>query len=306
MRFLPATRPSGPLPDLSPAEASLREGLRTDVAALAEGIGERHLGLPATLTRAADLVEARLVETGLRPVREPFDVAGHSCRNLMADLGPAGPRLLVSAHYDSVPGSPGADDNATGVAALLALAASLAAREPAPPVRLAAFVNEEPPYFQSEAMGSVVHARACRDGGIPLTGALALDGLGYYSDRTGSQDYPLSPPPALPDTGDFLGLVANDASAGLLEALLGAFQRASGLPALGAVLPEWTPGAGWSDHWSFWQQGWPGVMATDTLPFRHPDYHGPGDTPEKLDFDRLTRAVTGLIAAVDEVARGRH
>jgi len=294
------------LPDATPVEARLEPVLREDVAALAEGIGERHLARPRALERAADWVAARLEAAGLTVVPEPFEVAGRACRNLIADVGPPGPRLLVGAHYDTVPGSPGADDNASGVAALLAVAANLAGRPAPPPVRLVAFVNEEPPYFQSEAMGSRVHARACRRQGVALLGAVALDGLGYYSDQPGSQTYPDPAPEALPDVGDFLGLVANAASAGLLGALLDAFRAGASLPAQGAILPEDAAGAGWSDHWAFWQEGWPGVMVTDTLPFRHPGYHGPGDTVDCLDFGRLARAVAGLTAAVDGVAGGRR
>jgi len=302
MRHLPPKRPGGPLPSLSSAEAALKEALRRDVLALADGIGERHLGRPAALERSAALIESRLTAAGLAVAVETFSVGGKRCRNLVADLGPPAPRLLVGAHYDTVPGSPGADDNATGVAALLALADHFGGQEAPPPLRLAAFVNEEPPYFQSEAMGSRVHARSCKEAGVPLTGAVALDGLGYYSDRPGSQGYPLPDAEPLTDVGEFLGFVANEASAGLLEDLLVAFRGQTSLPAQGAILPEWAPGTGWSDHWAFWQEGWPGVMVTDTLPYRHPGYHGPGDTIEQLDFDRLARAGSGLIGAIEELA----
>ena len=307
MRILPGRPPPVSLPAPTATEERLRPALERDVSELAEVIGERHLGRPQALERAAGFVARRLGESGLRVAEERFPVAGRMCRNLIADSGGPGPRLLVGAHYDTVPGSPGADDNATGVAALLALAGELPRRRPAPRLRLAAFVNEEPPYFQSEAMGSRVHARNCRRRGEALSGAVALDGLGYFSDREGSQGFPLPASGAsLPEAGNFLGLVANEASSTLLEGLLGAMDRHASLPVLGTVLPEWAPGVGWSDHWAFWQEGWPGVMVTDTLPFRHPHYHEPGDTPDRLDTDRLSRSVAGLIAAVAELApRGR-
>lgn len=303
MRFLSATDSRHAGDGLDRREGRLRDRLLADIGVLAGDIGERHLGRPPALDRAAQWVEGRLSEAGLEVAHEPFRVGDHTCRNLIADVGPSRPRLLVGAHYDSVPGCPGADDNATGVAALLALAEALGAHPEPPPIRLAAFANEEPPYFQSPAMGSRVHARACRRGGVALTGAVALDGLGFYGDTPGSQSYPVAPGTDLPDTGDFLALVANEASAELLEGLFAAFREHARLPAQGAILPESAPGTGWSDHWAFWQEGWAGVMVTDTLPFRNPHYHGPTDSPETLDGDRLTRAVNGLIAAIPALAR---
>ena len=304
MRILNGADQPNPPPAPTPQEARLRSALAADIDELALGIGERHLAHPEALHRAARFVEKRLGNSGLTVVSEPFQVGSRLCRNLIADVGPPGPRLLVGAHYDTVPDCPGADDNATGVAALLALAAELGDLEAPPPLRLVAFVNEEPPYFQSEAMGSRVHARTCRRQGIPLLGAVALDGLGYYTDDPAGQSLPLPPESGpIPDTGDFLALVANPDSSPLLERFLATFSEHASLPAYGAILPQWAPGAAWSDHWAFWQEGWPGIMATDTLPFRNPYYHGPGDTPDHVDFDRLARSVAGLIEAATDLAR---
>ncbi|MEF8793699.1 M28 family peptidase [Thiohalorhabdus sp.] len=306
MRILPGPSHPGPLPDPTSQEARLRSALAADIEELAGGIGERHLDRPEALERAALFVENRLGDSGLRVSSEHFRVGSETCRNLIADVGPPGPRLLRGAHYDTVPGSPGADDNASGVAGLLALAAELGGRQSPLPLRVVAFVNEEPPYFQSEAMGSRIHARSCSRQGIPLLGAVALDGLGYYRDEPGTQTLPLAPEAgAIPDTGNFLALVANPDSSPLLEHLLEHLGGHASLPVYGAVLLEWVPGATWSDHWAFWQEGWPGVMATDTLPFRNPDYHGPGDQPERLDLDRLARSVAGLADAGANLA-GPH
>ena len=301
MAILPGKSYRDPLPPLTDGQVRRREALREDVTALAEGIGERQLDLPGSLERTADHLEERLRDMGWEPERHCFEVAGRSCCNLLVDPRAPGPPLIVGAHYDTVPGSPGANDNATGVAVLLALAASLRDGPPLP-LRLAFFVNEEPPHFHSEAMGSLRYALDRRDAGEHLAGAIALDGLGYFDPHPGSQEYPPPMQMLYPSTADFIAFVANGGSTGLLRRLVGAFRARAAFPSEGAILPEGAPGAGWSDHWSFWQAGYEGVMVTDTLPFRYPHYHAPTDTVDRVDFDRLVRVSDGLIATVRSLA----
>jgi Zn-dependent M28 family amino/carboxypeptidase len=213
---------------------------------------------------------------------------------------------LIGAHYDSVFGAPGANDNGSGVAALLALARRLHGPPNEQTLRLVAFVNEEPGYFQGAQMGSFVYAGRCRQHGDRIRAMISLETIGYFSHQPGSQHYPI---PGLgllyPGTGNYIGFVSNVASRKLLRNALGEFRRAARVPSEGAALPASIPGVGWSDQWSFWRHGYPGIMVTDTAPFRYPHYHKASDTPDKLDYDTMTRVVAGLERVIRHLANPR-
>lgn len=293
-------------------EEELSLTLEADVRALAEGIGERNLRLGDSLGRAADWVEARLEARGLAPERAPYRVSlapfsGRQVDNLVAEVrgtGASGDIVVVGAHYDTVPGSPGANDNASSVAALLALAEWFRLRPQAQTLRFVAFANEEPPFYLSPDMGSYAYARQCRERNERITAMISMDGIGYYRDEPGSQHYPL---PALrllyPDRADFIGLVSRPTDALLLRRALKAFRQGSTLPVQGATLPAALPGVAWSDHWSFWQFGYSAFMVTDTLPFRDPCYHQSSDTADRLDYPRMAKVVAGLRAVIGQLAR---
>jgi Zn-dependent M28 family amino/carboxypeptidase len=169
-------------------------------------------------------------------------------------------------------------------------------------VRCVLFVNEEPPYFQTEDMGSLAYARRSRARGEAIVAMLSLETLGYYSDEPGSQAYP--PPFGLlyPKTGRFVGFVGNLGSRGLVRRAVRAFRRSAAFPSEGVAAPGWIMGIGWSDHWAFWETGYPGVMVTDTALFRYPHYHAPTDTPDRIDYGRLARVVDGLHGVVTALA----
>ncbi len=213
----------------------------------------------------------------------------------------------MGAHYDTVLDSPGADDNASGVAALLAIARELASR-PQPPartVRLVAFANEEPPHFQTPRMGSLVYARRARERGDRIVAMLSLESIGYYSDAPGSQRYPLFLLGWIyPSRGDFLAFVGDVGARALVRRAIASFRRHAALPSEGAAVPGFVPGVLWSDHWSFREAGYPAIMVTGTAPFRNPHYHEPSDRPETLDYDRLARATAGLARVIDALAAG--
>jgi Zn-dependent M28 family amino/carboxypeptidase len=210
--------------------------------------------------------------------------------------------VIVGAHYDTVPGSPGAGDNASGVAAMLALARRFANRRPARTVRFVAFANEEMPYFQSAEMGSWVYARRCREREENVTAMLSLETIGYFRDEPGSQHYPPPFGAIYPSEGNFIGVIGNVASRPLVHRVIEAFRREARIPSEGGAIPGDVTGVGWSDHWSFWQEGYQAVMITDTALFRYPYYHQPDDTPDKLHYEKITRVVEGVDAAVRELA----
>jgi hypothetical protein len=287
----------GPLPPLSRDQAALRDALRGHVEKLAGEIGERNVYRPRALEAAAAYVEGVFTAARFPVRRQTFEVLGESCHNLEAQLpGKSRPTEIVvlGAHYDSVFGAPGANDNGTGVASLLELARAWAGREPERTLRFVAFVNEEPPFFQTEQMGSLVYARACRQRGDHIVAMVSLETMGCYSADTGSQKYPFPLGVFYPSRGDFIGFVSNTANAGLVRRCIRRFREQASFPSEGGALPGILPGIGWSDHWAFWQVDYPALMVTDTAPFRYPHYHAGTDTPDKVDYDRLARVVDGL------------
>lgn len=304
---MPGRSHRGPLPALGAEREKLAERLRLDVVALVSERGDRSQGSPGTLERASGIIEGSLRDDGYPVTRLPYSSAGVTVANLEAVLGGGGKErevVVVGAHYDTAAGGPGADDNASGVAAMLAIARALAASKhrPARTIRFVAFVNEEPPHFWNESMGSLVYAKACKARGDTITGMLSLETLGYYRDEPGSQKYPPIVSLFYPDRGDFVAFVGDLGSRGVVHDAIRTFRGAAAFPSEGASLPSFVTGVGWSDQWSFWQVGYPGVMVTDTAPFRNPHYHQPTDRPETLDYARLARVTEGLVAVVKKLA----
>jgi Zn-dependent M28 family amino/carboxypeptidase len=293
-----------PKPPATSESAALR--LRAHVEMLAGTIGERNLWRYDALTRAAAYISNELAARGYAAQRQQFEVKQIPVSNVEATLtGTARPGevLVVGAHYDSVAGCPGANDNATGVAAVLELAGRFSQRPQPRTIRFVAFVNEEPPFFQTPLMGSVVYATAAKARGDRVIGMLALETMGYYSDVKGSQQYPAPIAALYPDVGNFIGFVANIGSARLLMRARRAFKARTPFPLQSAAVPAGIPGVGWSDHWSFWQAGYAAMMVTDTAPYRYPWYHTAQDTADKIDYPRLAQVVDGLEAVIESLAR---
>lgn len=283
------------LPQVAPvAQPPLPARLRAHVVKLTSS-GERSVDNPASLQAARDYVVSTLTKAGLHPRLAAYSYGEHHVANVVADLNTGGddsPLLIVGAHYDSI--GPGADDNASGVAVLLELASELSRSEIPARVRLVAFVNEEPPCFQEECMGSLVYARELARAGESVSLMISIESVGYWSDEPDSQEYP--PPLDLlyPSTGNFLGVVSTLRHAMLVNNFTEAFRAVSTLPVEAAALPSALPGVGWSDHWSFIEAGYPALMLTDTAVFRNPHYHGLSDKPHTLDYERLALVVEGI------------
>ena len=296
---------SDSLPPLSDSEEVLRRRLEQHVWTLADAIGERNIWHDRELEAAAGYIEKVWRDLGYETKRQKFVVDNVTVANLEAER--VGTSLqeeivVVGAHYDSVIGSPGANDNASGVAALLEIARLFVQETPSRTVRFVAFVNEEPPFFQTEAMGSrhyAARSRQCRE---PIVAMLSLETIGYYSEEKGSQRYPFPLRLFYPDTAHFIGFVANISSRHLLHRVMAAFRSHTDFPSEGVAAPGWMTGIGWSDHWSFWQEGYPAIMVTDTALFRYAPYHTLEDTSDKIDYARMARVVTGITRVVAELA----
>jgi len=301
---MPGKSYRGPMPPLTAHENDLRDALRRDVEKLAGEIGERNVPRYRSLAAAADFLEASLANPFYNVSRHGYEVAGVTCHNIEVEIqgsDRADQIIIIGAHYDSVEESPGANDNATGAAAVLALARLLAGKKTSRTLRFVEFVNEEPPYFQSPAMGSLVYAKHCRKRGEKIIAMLSLETIGYYSDQKGSQHYPFPFGLLYPSTGNFIGFVGNTSSARLVRDIVASFRRHTRYPSEGGALPSVIPGISFSDQWAFWQQGYPGVMVTDTAPFRYPYYHTRDDTPDKVRYDHMAQVVAGLERVIVDI-----
>lgn len=323
MVSMPGASFAGTPPPLDDAGRALQTQLAQDVQRLAVDIGERNVTRkPAALAAAAGFIELQLVGMGYAVDKQRYDAqrfaaryaarapepkVGHPVENLIVERrGSTRPSeiVVVGAHYDSAEGTPGADDNASGVAAALALARAFSTRTPERTVRLVFFVNEEPPWFEGAHMGSEVYAASCRARGDDVIAMFSLETLGYFSDAPGSQQYPFPFSLFYPSTGSFVAFVADLDSQRLAHDAVRAFRERATVPSEGASLPASIEGVDWSDHGPFWRHGYRAVMATDTAPFRNPHYHEPTDLPPTLDLERLTRAVQGIEAVVAALASG--
>ncbi len=286
-------------------ERALSVELKSTVTELATKIGERNADKKWELASAADMLANALEDAGYKVDREGYEVGEIVAQNIEVTL-PGGARgdetVIVGAHYDTASGSPGADDNASGAAAVIALARAMRDARPARNLHFVLFPNEEAPFFKTKDMGSLRYAKGAAARGDKVVAMISIESIGYFSDAAGSQHLPEGLEGRYPTTGDFVAFVSRKSDEKLVGRALATFLAHATLPAQGASLDESTPGVGDSDHWAFWQMGWPALMVTDTAPYRNPDYHKPGDTPDKLDFERMARTVAGLEGVIADLA----
>lgn len=286
-------------------ETLIRDRLQAHVYKFAGEIGQRNIWRPQTMETSARHIEKTWVELGYEVKKQDYTAYNRPASNLEIELpGTSRPDeiIIVGAHYDSVLNSPGANDNASGVAALLEISRLLAGKRYSRTIRLAAFANEEPPFYFTDDMGSRKYASRSRRNNEQIMAMLSLETIGYYSENPGSQKYPFPLSAFYPDTGNFIAFVGNIPSRHLVRQAIGAFRDHTEFPSEGLAAPGLLTGIGWSDHWSFWQEGYPAVMITDTAFFRYPYYHTVQDTPEKLDYDRMARVVAGIFHILTELA----
>ncbi len=317
---LPSYR--GPVEPLTAEQQQLAARLREHVQKLAGDIGARSLPKsPGGLERAAAYIEEKFSEAGFKPERQTFSVAGYfndglfgathatqSASNIIVEIkggSKASEIVIIGAHYDGVGDCPAANDNASGVGALLEIASALAKDKPARTIRFVAFTNEEPPFFRSDDMGSYRYAKSCKERGDNIVAMLSLETIGYYSDRPDTQQFPLGALSMVyPKQGNFLAFVGNIEALGSLEKCLSSFTTAVRFPVEILAAPANLSGVDFSDQLSFWRVGYPGMMVTDTALYRYPHYHTNEDTPEKLNYDHFARVTTGLSKVVRDLGSG--
>lgn len=304
---VPGPAHKGPLPPLSPEERDIAARLRKHVEAIASV--PHNVFHPEELEKAALYIEATLAASGRAPERQVYETEGQPVRNIWITIEPAGSPtsariLVVGAHYDSFDSAPGANDNGTGVAAVLELARLLRELRPANTrIHLVLFANEEPPYFRTKYQGSFQFAELLERRQETVRGMISLETLGAFSDEPGSQRYPSPFHRVFPDVANFIAFVGMPGSRAFLHDAIGAFRHNCAFPTIGGIAPAAVDGIDWSDHASFAERGIPAVMITDTALFRYPHYHQPSDTPDKVDYDKLARITLGLSRAISRLAR---
>jgi Zn-dependent M28 family amino/carboxypeptidase len=298
-----------PMRDSPEDNAQLTKRLREHVERLAGLIGPRHLGRPTSMEAAASYIGRELSQSGHSVERQPYAVHDQEVANLVAEVpgrSHPGEIVILGAHYDTVETTPGADDNASAVAVLLEVARILQGRQFGRTVRFVAFACEEPPHFYMGEMGSQVYARSCRQRGERIVGMVCLEMLGYFCDEPDSQHIPAEIPRALrwawPRRGNFLAAVGNLRSWRLVWSFRRGFRRAVRFPLHCVALPEKLNMIRLSDNSSFWDQGYPAIMLTDTSFLRNPHYHQPTDTPDTLDYLRMAQASLGVSGGVSHLA----
>jgi len=312
MTGVPGTAHRGPLPPLTAEEQALVPLLKRHITAIASR--DHNVAAYDELEKSARYIETTLASYGYTVNRQSFDAddlrgGTRTVRNIEAVIEPregglATETLVVGAHYDSAIGAPGANDNGSGVAAVIELARLLGDLKGTTKrrIRLVLFVNEEMPYFRTQEMGSWQYAAALAARSERVAAMYSLETIGWYASEPGSQRYPFPLGLLFADRGDFLAFVGMLDARPLVRASIGSFRSHTQFPTIGGVAPAFIPGIDFSDHWAFAQHGFPAIMLTDTAPYRYPHYHTFRDTPDKVDNEKLARVVKGIERMIRDAA----
>lgn len=296
------------LKDRSMPKDIIESNLRKSVLKLSDEIGPRGYNQKDALDKSIEYIASEFKSYGYDLSYQSYTVNGREYQNLWVEkkgTGSSDRIVVVGAHYDTVTGTPGADDNASGVAGLLELARLLADEPMDKTVQFVAFTLEEPPFFRSRSMGSYVYAKDLKDRNADVEGMICLESIGYFVDTPGSQMFPL---PFLrffyPEKGNFITFVSNLNSKAFLDRAKKSFMKGTDQPVESLSALSIVPGVDLSDHRSFWKFGYRALMVTDTAFYRNPNYHGPGDLAETLDYSRMTEVVLGLKMTLLDLAGG--
>ena len=308
MIYMPGRSYTGELPPLDSAGIEMAQRLEAHVSTLCSHPAGRNFVEKEGLAAARAYIASKFEASGYQVRYLEYEISGDRFANIEVTrqgTSHADEIVLVGAHYDAVLGAPGANDNGSGVAALLELADRFKDVDSPRSIRFVAFVNEEPPHFLQQTMGSNVYARQVANEKQNIVAMYALETIGYFSDEPGSQHYPPLFSLFYPSAGNFIAFVGNLSSRGLVTRSLRSFRAHASFPSEGIAAPEFVPGINWSDHWSFWKQGYPAVMITDTAPYRYPHYHSPWDTPDKVNYEKMVPLVLGVEEMLKDMLKTR-
>ncbi len=278
--------------------------LKSHVVMLSETLPSRG-GFEKSLNPTIEWIEQQIQPFG-NSTRQSYKVNNETFFNILLDFGPplsaaSDEIIIVGAHYDTAHSYPGADDNASGVAALIELARLLSQNEKVltSHIQLAFYTLEEPPYFRTEKMGSFIHASRLKEKQQKVKMMIALDMVGYFSDEKSSQHFPL---PLMEkfysDKGNFIAVVGNLSNMFTVRGVKKGMASATELPVYSINAPTLIQGIDFSDHLNFWHFGYPAVLITDTSFMRNTAYHTQQDTADRLDYVKIAEVVKGLYQTV--------
>ena len=303
MIYMPGKSYEGELPAFDDADHAIAKRFEAHVTELCKNPAGRNFIEKKGLDAARKYIAGQFESSGYKVKFNEYQINGDVVANIEVELtGSSHPEkiIIVGAHYDAVPGAPGANDNGSGVAAILELADRFKDKSFPLTVRFVAFVNEEPPNSMTGNMGSFVYAKKAAKDKENIIAMFSLETIGYFSDEPGSQQYPPLFNLFYPKKGNFIAFVGNLSSRGLVSKSIRSFRAHSTFPSEGIVAPAFIPGISWSDHWSFWKHGYPAIMITDTAPYRYPAYHTSEDTPDKVDYEKMVYVVKGVEKMIQE------
>ena len=277
----------------------IKKNMESDIEYL-QNLGPRNSGNDISyrqLRHCEEWIKQKWESQGYVVKKHTFSIKGKEYSNLEIEIkGRTLPSeiIIISAQYDTLPNSPGANNNGSGMAILFQLSQLLRKYTPDRTLRLLNFVNEEDPFFGTEMMGSYQYAKRCRQRGEEIRVMLSLDALGVYKDEPGSQRLPFPFSMFYPSRGNFLAFIGDFSSRKYMVETTRGFKKGSSFPIEAGVVPKWVEGAAWSDHLSFWRFGYPGIMITDTGGFRSASHTTKEDTIDKLNFEAMSRIVVGM------------
>lgn len=276
--------------------------IRHDVATLANTPQPRNSYHMESLNMAASYIKEEFSKVSERVTEQTYQVGANTFKNIICSFGPLnGERIVIGAHYDVCDDQQGADDNASGVAGLLELARLFDSLQTPLQYRvdLVAYSLEEPPYFRSESMGSHIHAKSLKDSNVVVKAMLCLEMIGYFSDKKGSQDYPVGLLHLFyPNKGNFIAVVGKLGKGQLSRTVKKGIKASSGIEAVSINAPSSLPGIDFSDHLNYWNFNYPAVMITNTAFYRNKNYHQVTDTPNTLDYQKMAEVIKGVYGAV--------
>ena len=303
MIYMPGKSYEGELPAFDDTDHATAKRYEAHVTELCKNPAGRNFIEKKGLDAARKYIAGQFESSGYQVKFHEYQLNGDTVANIEVELtGTSRPKeiIIVGAHYDAVPGAPGANDNGSGVAAILELADRFKDKNFQHTIRFLAFVNEEPPNSMTGNMGSFVYAKKVAKDKENIIAMFSLETIGYFSDETGSQNYPPFFNLFYPRKGNFIAFVSNLSSRGLVSKSIRLFRAHATFPSEGIAAPSFIPGISWSDHWSFWKHGYPAIMITDTAPYRYPAYHTSEDTPDKVDYEKMVYVVKGIEKMIQE------
>lgn len=291
-----------------PADITVdQERLQTIVKTLSIDFHPRNYHNTTNLNKTADYIQKHFEAAGGKVTIQSFEASGKTYKNVSCHFGNNdNAKVIVGAHYDSHDDTPGADDNASGVAGLIELAYLLGKNTPDGNFELVAYPLEEPPFFATSNMGSHFHAQKTLNEGHPIAGVIVLEMIGYFTDEFNSQEYPLPLFKAIyPNTGNFIAVIGNMDQRTFTKDVKIGMKGASDLPVRSINAPKSIPGIDFSDHRNYWKFGYNAVMVTDTAFYRNTAYHEPNDTWDRLNYEKMGQVVQGVYSAILQLTESR-